>query len=73
MLDPVWGGFYRYAEQADWSQPHFEKMLTVQAQNLHNYVRAYQFTGNTEYKHIAMQIIDYVENFLVDPETGLIL
>ncbi len=70
LLDPVWGGFYRYAEQANWSQPHFEKMLTVQAQNLHNYVRAYEFTGNTEYKYIAMRIIDYVENFLIDSQTG---
>jgi uncharacterized protein YyaL (SSP411 family) len=70
LLDPVWGGFYRYAEQADWSQPHFEKMLTVQAQNLHNYVRAFQFTGNSEYKHIALRIIDYVETFLTDHRTG---
>jgi hypothetical protein len=70
LLDPVWGGFYRYAEHADWSQPHFEKMLTVQAQNLHNYVRAYQFTGNKEFKHIAWRIIDYVERFLTDPSTG---
>ncbi len=70
LLDPVWGGFYRYAEQADWSQPHFEKMLTVQAQNLHNYVRAYQLTGNSEYKHIALRIIDYVETFLTDHRTG---
>jgi len=70
LLDPVWGGFYRYAEQADWSQPHFEKMLTVQAQNLHNYVKAYQFTGNTEFKHIAWRIINFVERFLTDPQTG---
>jgi len=70
LLDPVWGGFYRYAEQADWSQPHFEKMLTVQAQNLHNYVKAYQLTGNSEYKHIALRIIDYVETFLTDQRTG---
>jgi uncharacterized protein YyaL (SSP411 family) len=70
LLDPVWGGFYRYAEQADWSQPHFEKMLTVQATNLHNYVRAYQFTGNTEYQYIAVRIIDYVETFLTDHQTG---
>jgi len=70
LLDPVWGGFYRYAEQADWSQPHFEKMLTVQAQNLHNYVKAFQFTGNSEYKHIALRIIDYVETFLTDHRTG---
>lgn len=70
LLDPVWGGFYRYAEQADWSQPHFEKMLTVQAQNLHNYVQAFQFTGNSEYKYIALRIIDYVETFLTDRQTG---
>ncbi|TFG62385.1 MAG: thioredoxin domain-containing protein [Nitrospirales bacterium] len=70
LLDPVWGGFYRYAEQADWSQPHFEKMLTVQAQNLHNYVRAFQFTGNTEFQYIAERIIDYVETFLFDHRTG---
>ena len=70
LLDPVWGGFYRYAEQADWSQPHFEKMLTIQAQNLHNYVRAYQLTGNLEYKYIALRVIDYVETFLTDHRTG---
>jgi uncharacterized protein YyaL (SSP411 family) len=70
LLDPVWGGFYRYAEQADWSQPHYEKMLTVQAQNLHNYVQAFQLTGNSEYKHIALRIIDYVERFLTDSQTG---
>jgi len=34
LLDPVWGGFYRYAEQADWTEPHYEKMLTIQAGNL---------------------------------------
>ena len=70
LLDPVWGGFYRYAEQADWSQPHFEKMLTIQAQNLHNYLQAFQLTGNSEYKHIAIRIIDYVETFLIDNQTG---
>lgn len=71
LLDPVWGGFYRYAEQADWTQPHFEKMLTVQAHNLHNYLSAYQFSGNHEFKYIAWRIIEYVEQFLADPQTGL--
>ena len=73
LLDPVWGGFYRYAEQADWSQPHFEKMLTIQAQNLLNYVMAFQYTGNTEFKYIAERIIDYVESFLTDSQTGQFL
>ena len=70
LLDPVWGGFYRYAELADWSQPHYEKMLAIQAQNLTNYISAYQFTRNTEYQYIAGRIIAYVEMFLTDPQTG---
>ena len=45
-------------------------MLTLQAQNLHNYLQAFQFTGNSEYKHIAVRIIDYVETFLTDNQTG---
>jgi uncharacterized protein YyaL (SSP411 family) len=31
LIDPVWGGFYRYATQPDWSHPHYEKMLDIQA------------------------------------------
>ncbi len=71
LLDPVWGGFYRYAEMADWSQPHFEKMLSIQAQNLKNYLEAYQLTRNPEYQHVAWQVISYVKTFLDDPHTGM--
>jgi hypothetical protein len=71
LLDPVWGGFYRYAEQADWTRPHFEKMLTIQAQNLRNYVEAFQLTGDLQFKHIALTLIQYVSRFLTDPQTGL--
>ena len=71
LFDPVWGGFYRYAEQADWSQPHFEKMLTIQAQNLQNYVEAFQLTGDLQFKRIAFALIEYVSRFLTDAHTGL--
>ena len=27
MYDQVGGGFFRYATQRDWSEPHYEKML----------------------------------------------
>lgn len=72
LLDPVWGGFYRYAEQADWSQPHFEKMLSIQALNLRNYVEAFQLTGDLQFKRIALALIEYVSRFLTDPQTGLL-
>ncbi|MEO6202515.1 MAG: DUF255 domain-containing protein, partial [Nitrospirales bacterium] len=72
LLDPVWGGFYRYAEQADWTQPHFEKMLSIQALNLRNYVEAFQLTGDPQFKRIALALIEYVSRFLTDPKTGLL-
>lgn len=34
LRDPVEGGFFRYATQRDWSVPHYERMLTDNAQLL---------------------------------------
>ena len=31
LRDPVEGGFFRYATRADWSDPHYERMLTDNA------------------------------------------
>ena len=70
LMDPVWGGFYRYAEAADWTSPHYEKMLPVQAQNLLNYLEAYQLTKAPRYREAAHQTIQYVTRFLADRERG---
>ncbi len=68
LIDPVWGGFYRYAENADWTNPHYEKMLHLQALNLENYVEAYQVTGQDRYRAIIEQTLAYIERFLLDEE-----
>ncbi|MBW4032431.1 MAG: thioredoxin domain-containing protein [Acidobacteria bacterium] len=34
LRDPVDGGFFRYAVQRDWSEPHYERMLSDNAQLL---------------------------------------
>lgn len=34
LRDPVEGGFFRYATRADWTAPHYERMLTDNAQLL---------------------------------------
>ncbi|MGB0911413.1 MAG: thioredoxin domain-containing protein [Nitrospirales bacterium] len=66
LIDPIWGGFYRYAEQADWTQPHFEKMLHLQAMNLSNYLEAYQVTKEDRYRMVVEDTLGYVRKFLVD-------
>lgn len=70
LIDPVWGGFYRYAEDADWTSPHYEKMLPVQAQNLLNYLDAYQLTKAPQYRETAQGTIQYVTRFLSDRQRG---
>ena len=40
LRDPVEGGFFRYATRRDWSVPHYERMLTDNAQLLDTAVRA---------------------------------
>ena len=42
LRDPVDGGFFRYATQRDWSEPHYERMLYDNAQLLWLYSTAGQ-------------------------------
>ncbi|HEY4225667.1 MAG TPA: DUF255 domain-containing protein [Pseudolysinimonas sp.] len=40
LRDPVDGGFFRYAVQRDWHEPHYERMLSDNAQLLARYTEA---------------------------------
>ncbi|MEE2982819.1 MAG: thioredoxin domain-containing protein [Pseudomonadota bacterium] len=68
--DHVGGGFHRYATDANWRIPHFEKMLYNQAQLLRVYLRAYTLTGEARYARVATGIIDFVERDLAAPDGG---
>jgi uncharacterized protein YyaL (SSP411 family) len=49
VYDHVGFGFHRYATDAAWRVPHFEKMLYDQALTAAAYVEAYQATGDEDY------------------------
>ncbi|HUV04695.1 MAG TPA: DUF255 domain-containing protein [Armatimonadota bacterium] len=70
IYDEIWGGSYRYSVSTDWTQPHYEKMLYVQAGVLDNYVEAYHVTGDDRYGEVAAGIEAYVTRFLSDQERG---
>jgi uncharacterized protein YyaL (SSP411 family) len=70
LNDQVGGGFFRYATTADWSVPHYEKMLGDQALLLALYLRAYQATGQAAYLDIAQSILKYVDGTLWDRNRG---
>jgi uncharacterized protein len=70
LHDRVEGGFFRYATKPDWSEPHYEKMLEVNAGMIRNYADAGMVFGNKEYGRIASETATYVRKNLYDPESG---
>jgi uncharacterized protein len=68
--DHVGGGFHRYATDAIWFLPHFEKMLYDNGQLSRVYAEAYKVTGNAWYKHVARRINDWVLRDMQDPAGG---
>jgi hypothetical protein len=70
MRDHVGGGFHRYAVDAQWRVPHFEKMLYDQAQLVLAYLEAGQATNDAFYSTIAEDTLAYVLRDLHSPEGG---
>jgi len=70
IYDQVGGGFHRYATDAHWLVPHFEKMLYNQAHLARAYLIAYQLTGKKFYAIIARQTLDYVLREMTSKEGG---
>ena len=60
IWDTKRGGFHRYAVDAAWNEPHFEKMLCDQALLAMAYLEAFQATHKPEYAATARAIFTYV-------------
>lgn len=71
LYDPVHGGFHRYSTDAQWLQPHFEKMLYNQGQLLLVYSRAANMFGKSSYKAVLKDIIGFLRLWLYQPSAGL--
>ena len=70
IYDHVGFGFHRYATDAKWVVPHFEKMLYDQALLSIAYTEAFQVTRNPDYEETAREILTYVLRSLRSPEGG---
>jgi uncharacterized protein YyaL (SSP411 family) len=70
MYDQIGGGFHRYAVDAIWLVPHFEKMLYDNAQLARVYHDAYRLTGTSTYRRITTEILDYVLAEMTHPDGG---
>lgn len=70
MYDQIGGGFHRYSVDAQWLVPHFEKMLYDNALLARVYLETFQATGNTLYRRIAEETLDYMLREMRHPEGG---
>jgi uncharacterized protein len=68
IWDHVGLGFHRYATDAKWLLPHFEKMLYDQALLAEAYMEAFQLTGEPLFAQTAHEIFEYVLRDMTGPE-----
>ncbi|MGH3184844.1 MAG: thioredoxin domain-containing protein, partial [Streptosporangiaceae bacterium] len=65
--DALGGGFHRYATDAGWRVPHFEKMLYDQAQLVVAYLEAWQATHAPDLAAAARSTCDFVLREMSQP------
>ncbi len=68
IRDHVGGGFHRYATDAVWLVPHFEKMLYDNAQLLALYARAAALWDDADYRGAAEETAAWVLREMTGPE-----
>jgi uncharacterized protein YyaL (SSP411 family) len=70
IYDQVGGGFARYAVDATWLVPHFEKMLYDNALLARLGAHLWQATKDDEVKRVTIETVTWVEREMTSPEGG---
>ena len=70
LWDPETGGFYRYAEAADWTRPGSGKTLEDNAALLHVYVEAALRLRDVDWLEQAAAIVRWVKGMMADEANG---
>lgn len=70
IYDQLGGGFHRYATDARWLIPHFEKMLYDNALLARLYLHYYQVSHDQATRAVAEGVLDYVIREMTDPAGG---
>ncbi len=68
--DQIGGGFARYSVDAQWTVPHFEKMLYDNALLARAYLHGWQVSGDPILRRTAEETLDWVLREMTGPEGG---
>ncbi len=70
IYDQVGGAFARYAVDATWTVPHFEKMLYDNALLARAYLHGWQVSGNERFERVCRETLDWALREMRGPEGG---
>ena len=70
IYDQLGGGFARYAVDAVWLVPHFEKMLYDNALLTQAYLHGWQVFGHERYRRVCEETLDWMLREMRGPEGG---
>jgi uncharacterized protein YyaL (SSP411 family) len=70
IYDQVGGGFSRYAVDATWTVPHFEKMLYDNALLGRAYLHGWQVSGEPLFRRVCEETLDWTLREMRGPEGG---
>ena len=70
LYDRIDGGFFRYSAERDWARPHFEKLLSDNADIIRLYLHAYRISKNEKYKKIAEDSLNYALTTFYNEQDG---
>jgi uncharacterized protein len=70
IYDQVGGGFARYAVDATWTVPHFEKMLYDNALLARAYLHGYQLSGEQRLREVCCETLDWAIREMRGEEGG---
>jgi uncharacterized protein YyaL (SSP411 family) len=68
LLDREWGGMFQYSVGPGWNEPHYEKLVEVNAGALRAYADAYVLTGEERWKRAAANVALWFERFVLGPD-----
>jgi uncharacterized protein YyaL (SSP411 family) len=70
IYDQLGGGFARYAVDAAWRVPHFEKMLYDNALLARAYLHGWQALGHERWRRVCEETLDWALREMHGPEGG---
>jgi len=68
IRDHVFGGFFRYTVDREWTIPHFEKLSYDNGELMMNYVIAFRNLGKRIFGDCAIEIHGFLEEFLLSKD-----